>query len=86
MNTVKLSVSTVAVLFSSWVFASPVNINKASASEISEALNGVGMSKAEAIVQYREENGSFKSAGDIMQVKGIGESTFEKNKKDILIK
>ncbi len=86
MNTIKLSVSTVAVLFSSWVFASPVNINKATASEIAEALSGVGISKAEAIVQYRKENGGFKTAGDIMQVKGIGESTFEKNKKDILIK
>jgi len=86
MNTLKLSVSAIAILFSSWVYAAPVNINKASASQIAEALNGIGMSKAEAIVEYRKKNGNFKQASDIVQVKGIGNSTFEKNKKDILIK
>jgi len=86
MKSLQLIITSTALIFSSLVFASPVNINKASASEIAEALSGVGMSKASAIVAYRKQNGKFKSAGDIVQVKGIGNSTFEKNKKDILVK
>ena len=70
---------------SSAVFAAPVNINTASAVELAEALNGVGESKAKAIVQFREANGSFTSAEQIVEVKGIGQSTFEKNMKDILV-
>jgi competence protein ComEA len=48
-------------LFSIWAWAvQPVNVNSASAEEIAEALKGVGMSKAAAIVSYRSENGQFK--------------------------
>ena len=76
-----------AVFFiSSAAFAAPVNINQASAGEIAEALSGVGMSKAQAIVEFRKKNGSFTKASDIVQVKGIGQSTYEKNKGDILVK
>lgn len=84
----KLSTIVVSSLlfFSSHIFASPVNINTASASEIAEALTGVGLSKAEAIVAYRQQKGEFKNASDIVQVKGIGQSIYEKNKKDILLK
>ncbi|MCZ6723482.1 MAG: ComEA family DNA-binding protein [Gammaproteobacteria bacterium] len=72
--------------FSSISFASPVNINTASASEISEALNGIGMVKAQAIVDFRTTNGLFSSADQITMVNGIGDSTYEKNKADILLK
>jgi competence protein ComEA len=66
--------------------ASPVNINTASATEIADALNGIGMSKAQAIVEYRQAYGEFSRADEIVFVRGIGESTFEKNKGDILVK
>ncbi|MCP4009059.1 MAG: helix-hairpin-helix domain-containing protein [Proteobacteria bacterium] len=65
--------------------ATPVNINTATASEIAAALNGVGMAKAEALIAYRSENGMFTSAGQIVNVSGIGQATFEKNKADILV-
>ncbi len=82
-----ISIVTLAfAVFASSVFALPVNINEASADEIADALNGVGISKAQAIVAYREQNGPFANAVDIMQVKGIGETTFEKNRADILVK
>ena len=67
-------------------FAAPVNINTASVSEIAQSLSGVGTTKAQAIVEYREQNGQFKSAGDIVLVNGIGQSTYVKNKQDILVK
>lgn len=53
-----------------------VNINTAGVEEL-ETLPGIGKSKAEAIVKYREENGRFKSAEDLKQVKGIGEKVYE---------
>ena len=76
----------VALVLSTSVFAAPVNINKASASEIAQALNGIGESKAQAIVDYRDKNGMFEAPVDITKVKGIGASIYEKNQKDILIK
>jgi competence protein ComEA len=44
------------------------------------------LSKAQAIVEYREAYGEFSRADEIVFVRGIGESTFEKNKSDILVK
>ncbi len=45
-----------------------------------EALPGVGEITAQAIVDYRNENGPFKRIEDLLQVKGIGEGTFDKIK------
>ncbi len=75
-----------AVLFSSSLFASPVNINAASAEEIAMALDGIGQQKALAVVTYREQYGPFQNPQDITLVKGIGPATFEQNKVDILVK
>lgn len=61
-----------------------VNINKATAEELQQ-LTGVGPSKAEAIIQYREENGGFKVIEDIQNVTGIGEKSFEKIKDEITV-
>jgi len=56
-----------------------INLNTASASAISEMLNGVGPAKAAAIVDFRKKNGPFKSLEEVQQVKGIGEKTLVKN-------
>ena len=60
-----------------------ININNASAQEIAAALKGVGLSKAQAIVDFRTLNGSFLQLEEITQVKGIGDSTLAKNKDKI---
>jgi len=52
-------------------------------SSSSNGSNSVGKTKAEAIIEYREKNGDFKSKEDITKVKGIGKSTFEKIKDKI---
>lgn len=61
-----------------------VPINKATKAEI-ETLNGIGPSKADAIIQYREENGPFQTVEDLLQVNGIGEKTLENMKDDIIV-
>jgi len=60
-----------------------VNVNTASAEEISTALTGIGMSKAQAIVRYREAHGAFKHADELVNVKGIGLSTVDRNREFI---
>jgi competence protein ComEA len=59
--------------------ASKVNINTADAKTLAAALEGVGPSRAEAIVQYRSEHGPFKSLEALANVKGIGQSVIEAN-------
>lgn len=56
-----------------------VNLNKASKEELM-TLPGVGASRAESIIKYREQNGGFQTIEDIMQVSGIKEGLFEKIK------
>lgn len=60
-----------------------VNLNTADKDALME-LNGIGESKAEAIITYREEHGSFRSKEDILNVQGIKEGTYEKIKDDII--
>ena len=57
----------------------PVNVNAASAVELAAALDGIGDAKAQAIVAYRTAHGAFKSADALVEVKGIGLKTIEKN-------
>lgn len=61
-----------------------VNINTASEQELS-AISGIGAGKAAAIIQYRQENGSFSNVEDIMKVSGIKEGTYEKIKDKITV-
>jgi len=63
-----------------------VDINKASAEQIAKTLDGVGLSKARAIVEFRRIHGAFSSAESLSQVKGIGASTVTNNKSRIRIK
>lgn len=61
-----------------------IRLNSATKEEI-QSLNGIGPSKAEAIVTYREENGPFKSVDELLNVSGIGEKTLEKFKDEIIV-
>lgn len=63
--------------------AEPVDVNTATAEQLSEALNGVGESKAEAIIAYREANGPFTHIDELINVRGIGMATVDKNREMI---
>ena len=62
-----------------------VNVNTADARTIANVLQGVGVSRAAAIVAYREQNGSFKALEDLGKVKGVGNRTLELNATRILL-
>ena len=61
-----------------------VNLNTASSEELT-TLSGIGATRAEAILAYREEHGSFSSIEDIKNVSGIGDGIFEKIKDSITV-
>ena len=60
-----------------------VNINSATAEELASHLTGIGMKKAQLIIEYRTQFGEFKSANELTAVKGIGEKTVQKNRTKI---
>lgn len=61
-----------------------VNINRASEGEL-VSLNGIGSSKAQAIILYREMFGEFKTVDELAKVKGIGAKTLEKNRRRLSV-
>lgn len=61
-----------------------VNINTATLKDLI-TLNGIGESKAQAILEYRTKNGNFKTLEDLKKVSGIGEAAYEKIKDNICI-
>ena len=64
---------------------SKININKATQAEL-EIIPGIGPSTALKIINYRNENGKFKSIEDVKNISGIGDSKYEKMKDYITIK
>ena len=61
-----------------------VNLNTAGREELM-TLDGIGETRAEAIIRYRETYGGFQSIEDVMNVSGIKEGAFEKIKDDITV-
>lgn len=61
-----------------------VDINTATTDKL-KTLNGIGDSKAKSIIEYREQNGGFKSIEEIKNVTGIGDKMFEKIKESITV-
>jgi len=57
----------------------PINLNTATAAQL-ETLPGIGARTAQAIVEHRQKNGSFKKVEELMNIKGIGEKSFLKLK------
>ncbi|MGR0277712.1 ComEA family DNA-binding protein [Marinomonas dokdonensis] len=77
----KRAVFVMSVLFIStslWA-ATPLDINTANAKELAVVMKGVGDKKAQAIIEYREQHGPFKSIEDLVKVKGIGQALVSRN-------
>ena len=61
-----------------------ISLNKATIEQLM-TLSGIGQIKAEAIISYREKNGGFKAIEELMEVDGIGESTYNKIKNQLTL-
>lgn len=81
MNAARSLLAALLFALAGVVFADePIDINTATPQMLAEALSGVGMHKAQAIVRHREEHGPFLSIDDLVQVSGIGAKTVERNR------
>ena len=85
MSIIRSLVCSLGLLLSAFVYAGPVNINTADAETIAEAMTGVGLKKAQAIIEFRNQNGAFKSLEELTQIKGIGHKTLAKNRDNLTI-
>lgn len=72
-----------ALLSGGALAAEKVDINNADAATLDRVLDGVGPSKAEAIVSHRSKHGAFRSADELVEVKGIGLALVEANRERI---
>ena len=84
MKTIKAILITLSLFINAAMAA--VNVNSADAETIAKELKGIGMAKAQAIVEYRKANGQFETVEQLTEVKGIGLKTVEKNRAEILLK
>ena len=79
MEIFKKTLLAICLLIPTLLFAETVNINTADKESLMMSINGVGETRAEAIIAYREQNGAFKSVEELAEVRGIGASIVEKN-------
>ena len=79
----RIMTAVAAALITGIAIAGPVNVNTADAPTIARELKGIGLSRAQAIVEWRRANGSFRSLTDLQKVKGVGPRILEMNRANI---
>ena len=83
MHPIQRLVASALTVASLGAFAGPVNVNTADAETLARELSGVGLTKARAIVAYRETHGPFTDVAELAEVKGIGIRLIELNLSDV---
>lgn len=78
-STTSISINNTSAISSNKSPQTKVNLNSAKENELT-TVNGLGPSKAKAIIEFRETKGPFNSVDQLKNVKGIGEKSFEKLK------
>lgn len=82
---IKLMAFLLMFCFATAYAAVPVNVNTADAKTLSDNMKGIGLKKANAIIEYRQKHGLFKTAEELAKVKGIGLKLVEQNRQLILV-
>lgn len=82
-NTLRWLVALCLAATAGAALAGPVNVNTADAETLASELDGVGITKARAIVAYRNANGPFTTVESLAEVTGIGERTVAQNRANI---
>ncbi|MCP4488270.1 MAG: helix-hairpin-helix domain-containing protein [Gammaproteobacteria bacterium] len=85
MTKIFTTIMAMLALLCSHVFAAPVNVNTATAEQIADALYGVGINKAQAIVDFRKQHGKFNTPAELSRVRGIGKGIITGNQGDIVV-
>ncbi len=73
----------ILMLVSGLAAADIINLNTADANSLAKTMDGIGLTKAQAIVAYRDQHGGFSSLEQLLQVKGIGKKTLDRNRDKI---
>lgn len=81
----KLLLITLLAAASTAGWSAPVNVNSADAATLAQELKGIGAVKAQAIVEYRQKHGPFRSIDELAQVKGISQKLIDRNRADLRI-
>ncbi|OJU58634.1 Transporter [Acinetobacter proteolyticus] len=61
-----------------------ISLNQANLQQL-QSLSGVGEKKAQAIMEYRQKNGAFKSVDELLNIKGIGPKLLDKNRARLML-
>jgi len=81
----RIAIALLAGLLPVASWAGPVDINSADAESLARELDGIGLARAQAIVEYRDTHGPFKAPEDLKRVSGVGEKVFERNRGNIIV-
>ena len=71
--------------WASLVLAAPVDINMADSATLAKELRGIGVDRAQAIVQYRTVHGPFRKVDELVKVKGVGKKLLEANRANLMV-
>ena len=86
MDIFRKTLLAICLLIPTLLFAETININTADKETLMSAIKGVGEKRAEAIIAYREDHGSFKSIEELANVRGVGPSIVESNMDNLSLK
>lgn len=78
-------IALLGLLLSPVLIAGPINVNTADAEAIAAELKGIGLAKAKAIVEFREQNGAFDVPEALLKVKGVGPRVLAANEGNIRV-
>jgi competence protein ComEA len=70
---------------SAGAWCGPVNVNAADVDTLARELKGIGTAKAQAIVEYRQKHGAFRSIDELAMVKGISQKLIERNRAELRV-